>query len=190
MGPEISLMGIHQKEGRLTVTRIERTTPVLRPAIQSNQISLSGLRSSRNRRGKKRTSWPGRQHKKAADGRRQRRKNIIDVEREKYRVKNESLRNTSKKTTFLILINHASAPVRKKRLSPSSNVRREASWNECVEGSGMPRSVEISREVDRSKDRPKAHLGFVKSIWNSEKETELDWEYTVQGRNWPGGERK
>ena len=68
--------------------------------------------------------------KRAADGRRQRSWKIINEEREKYRAKNGSLQNTStnsKGTAFVILINHTSAPIRKERLSPPSNARREAS---------------------------------------------------------------
>ena len=68
--------------------------------------------------------------KRAADGRRQRSQKIIDEEREKYGAKNGSSRNTStnlKGAVFLILINHASAPIRKERLSPTSKVRRDAS---------------------------------------------------------------
>ena len=70
--------------------------------------------------------------KRAADGRRPRGQKIINEEREKYRAKNGSLRNTStdsKGTTFVILINHRSVPIRKKRLSPTSKARREASRN-------------------------------------------------------------
>ena len=44
----------------------------------------------------------------------------------------------SKGTTFVILIDHTSAPIRKERLTPSSKARREASQNEFVEKSGMP----------------------------------------------------
>ena len=47
--------------------------------------------------------------KRTADGRRQRGRKIINEEREKYRAKNGSLRNTStdsKGTAFVILINH------------------------------------------------------------------------------------
>ena len=44
----------------------------------------------------------------------------------------------SKGTTFVILINHASAPVRKERLSPTSKARREVSKNEFMEKGGMP----------------------------------------------------
>ena len=54
--------------------------------------------------------------KRAADGRRQRSSKIIDEKRENYRAKNESLRNTStdlKGAAFVILIKHASAPIRK-----------------------------------------------------------------------------
>ena len=64
---------------------------------------------------------------------------IINEEREKYRAKNGSLRYTStdsKGATFMILINHASAPVRKERLSPTSKARREASRNEFVKRVG------------------------------------------------------
>ena len=51
------------------------------------------------------------------------------MKREKYRVKNGSLRNTStdsKGATFVILINHASAPIGKERLSTTSKARRGA----------------------------------------------------------------
>ena len=51
------------------------------------------------------------------------------MKREKYRAKNGSLRNTStysKRATFVVLINHASAPIRKRGLSPTSKARREA----------------------------------------------------------------
>ena len=63
------------------------------------------------------------------------------MKREKYRAKNGSLRITStdsKVTTFVILKNHASAPIRKERLSPTSKARREASRNQFVEKGGMP----------------------------------------------------
>ena len=79
--------------------------------------------------------------KRAADRRRQGSRKIIDEEREKYRAKNGSFRNTStdsKGTAFVIMINHASAPVKKERLSPTSKARREASRNEFVEKGGMP----------------------------------------------------
>ena len=67
--------------------------------------------------------------KRAADGRRQRSRKIIDEERERYRAKNGFLQNTltdSKGTTFVILINHASAHIRKERLCPTSKTRRPA----------------------------------------------------------------
>ena len=43
----------------------------------------------------------------------------------------------SKGTTFVILINHASTPVKKERLSLTSKARREVSRNEFVEKGGM-----------------------------------------------------
>ena len=119
-------MGFHREQGGLIFAWIERKTTVLRLALQSKQSSLCGLHRSRDRRG----GGPNGQIvsiKRAADGRRQRSREIIDEEREKYRAKNGSLRNTStdsKGTTFVILINHASAPIRMERLSPTSKTRR------------------------------------------------------------------
>ena len=66
----------------------------------------------------------------------------------------------------MILINHASAPIRKERLTPSSKVRREASRNEFVEKGGMPDRVESSREIDSRENRPRSRPGFVKPIRN------------------------
>ena len=57
--------------------------------------------------------------KRAADGRRQKSRKIIIEEREKYRAKNGSLRNTStdsKGTAFVILINHTSVLIRKEKI--------------------------------------------------------------------------
>ena len=65
--------------------------------------------------------------KRAADGRKQRSRKIIYEEREKYRAKNGSLRNTStdsKGAAFVILKNHTSAPIRKERLSPTSKSKK------------------------------------------------------------------
>ena len=107
--------------------------------------------------------------KRTADGRRQRSRKIINEETEKYRAKNGSLRNTStdsKGTTFVILIDHRSAPIRKERLSPMSKARREASRNEFVEKGGMPDRVKSFREIDSRQDRPRARPGFVKPIRN------------------------
>ena len=73
------------------------------------------------------------------------------MKREKYMAKNRSLQNTSadsKETTFVILKNHARALVRKKRLSPTSKARREASRNQFVEKGGMPDRVKSFREID------------------------------------------
>ena len=105
----------------------------------------------------------------AADGRRQRSRKIIDEEREKYKAKNGSLRNTStnsKGTTFVLLKNHTSAPVRKERLSPTSKARREASRKEFMDKGGMPDRVKSFREIDSREDHPRARPGFVKPIRN------------------------
>ena len=107
--------------------------------------------------------------KRAADGRRQRGRKIINEEKEKYRAKNGSLRNTStdsKGATFVILINHTSAPITKKRLSPTSKARREASPNEFVDKGGMPDRVKSFREIYSRQNRPRARPGFVKPIRN------------------------
>ena len=66
----------------------------------------------------------------------------------------------------MILINHASAPIRKERLSPTSKARREASRNEFMEKGGMPDRVKSFREIDSRQDRPRAWPGFVKPIRN------------------------
>ena len=91
------------------------------------------------------------------------------MKREKYRAKNGLLRNTStdsKATTFVILIDHRSAPMRKKRLSPTSEAKREASRNEFVEKGRMPDRVESFGEINSRQDRPRARPGFVKPIRN------------------------
>ena len=105
--------------------------------------------------------------KRAVDGRRQRSRKIIDEEREKYRANNGSLRNIStdsKGTTFEILINQASAPIRKERLSPSSKARREASRIKFVGKGGMPDRVKSFVDINSREDRPRARPGFVKLI--------------------------
>ena len=148
---------------------------MLRPALQSKQSSLCGLQRSRDRGG----GGPNGQIvsvKRAAGGRRQRGRKIIDDEREKYRAKNGSLRNTStdsKGTTFVILINHTSSPIRKKRLSPSSKARRETSRNEFVEKGGMPDRVKCFREINSRQGRPRARPGFVKPIRNGLRKVQI-----------------
>ena len=159
-------MGIHREEGGLTFAQIERKTPVLRPALQSQQSSLCGLHCN----GKQGGGGPNVQIvsvKRAADGRRQRSWKIIDEERENNRAKNGSLCNTStdsKGTTFVILKNHISVPVRKERLSPMSKARREASRNEFVEKGRMPDRVKSFREIDSRKNHLRARPGFVQPI--------------------------
>ena len=66
----------------------------------------------------------------------------------------------------MILINHTSAPIRKKRLSPTSKARREVSQNQFVEKGGMPDRDKSFREIDSRQDRPRARPGFVKPIRN------------------------
>ena len=76
--------------------------------------------------------------------------------------------------TSRILINHASTPIRKERLSPTSKARREANRNEFVEKGGVPDRVKSFREVDHSENRPRARPGFVKPIRNGlKKEQDL-----------------
>ena len=161
-------MGIHSEEEGLTFFGIGRKAPVLRPALHSKQSFLCGLHRSGDRGG----GIPNGQIvsvKRAVDGRRQRSRKIIDEKREKYRAKSGSLRNTStdsKETTFVILINHASTPIRKERLSPTSKARREASRNRFVEKGGMPDRVKSFGEIDSRKNFPTARPGFVKPIRN------------------------
>ena len=61
---------------------------------------------------------------------------------------------------------HASAPVRKERLSPTKKARREASRNKLVEKGGMPDRVKSFGEIDSRQDRPRARPGFVKPMRN------------------------
>ena len=66
----------------------------------------------------------------------------------------------------MILKNHANAPIRKEKLSPTSKARREASRNEFVEKGGVLYKVKSFREIGSSGDRPRARPGFVKPIRN------------------------
>ena len=144
LGWRVAWWGATEKNGGLTLAGYERKTSILRPALQSNQSSMCGLRSSRDRGGGGPNGQIG-SIKRAADGRRQGSREIIDEEGEKYRAKNGFLRNTStdsKRTTFTILISHASAPIRKERLSPTSKATREACRNEFVEKGGVPDRIE------------------------------------------------
>ena len=143
-----------------------RKTTVLRSALQSNQSSLGGRHRSRDR---DRGGPNGKivSAKRAADGRKQRRRKTTNEKGKKYRAKNESLQNTSTDSNgaaFVILINHANAPIRKKRLSSTGKARREANQNEFMEKGGMPDRVESFREIDSKKDRPRPLPGFIKPI--------------------------
>ena len=64
----------------------------------------------------------------------------------------------------MILQTHASAPIRKERLSPTSKARREASRNEFMEKGGMPDRVKRFGEINSREDRPRARPGFVKPV--------------------------
>ena len=66
----------------------------------------------------------------------------------------------------MISINHASAPIRKERLSPTSKTRREAGRNEFMQKGGMPDRVESFREINSREGRPRVRPGFVKPIRN------------------------
>ena len=66
----------------------------------------------------------------------------------------------------MILINHASAPIRNERSSPTSKARREASRNEFMENGGMPDRAESFQEVDNIENRARPRLGFGKPIQN------------------------
>ena len=65
-----------------------------------------------------------------------------------------------------VIFNHASAPIRKKRLSSTSKAKTEASQNEFMEKGKMPDRVKSFREIDSRQDRPRAWPGFVKPIGN------------------------
>ena len=166
VGLEVCSLGIHGEERGLTFAQIERKLLVLRPALQLQQSSLCGLHDSRNR-GRGGPNGHVVSINRAADGTRQRSRKIIGEKKEKYWAKNGFLRNTltdSKGTTFAILINDASAPIRKERLSPTSKARREASGNEFVEKGRAPDRVESFGEINCRKDRPRAQSGFVQPI--------------------------
>ena len=105
--------------------------------------------------------------------------------------KNGSLQNTStdsKGTTFVILINHASTPIRKERLSPTSKARREASQNEFTEKSRMPDRVNSFREINSRKDHSRAWPGFAKPIRNGLRKVQnlIHSRQIVKGGNRPG----
>ena len=68
--------------------------------------------------------------------------------------------------TFVILINDASAPIRKERLSPTSKARTEASRNEFVEKGGVLDRVKRFREINSRENHTRAWPGFVEPIQN------------------------
>ena len=64
----------------------------------------------------------------------------------------------------MILKNHASAPVKKERWSPTTRARKEVSRNKFVEKGRVSDRVERFQEVDRSKNRSRANLGLLNSF--------------------------
>ena len=64
----------------------------------------------------------------------------------------------------MILINHASAFIRKKRLSPTSKAGRETSQSGLMEKGGMPDRFQSFQEISSKEDRPRARPGFIKPI--------------------------
>ena len=136
---------------------MERKTPVLTPAFQSNQSVLCSLyrRSDEGGGGPNSLIVSG---KKAADVRRQRSRKIIGEERKvlgQEQIFVEHL-NRLEGVAFVILINHASSPARKGRLSSTNKAKKKASHNKLFEKGGMPDRAESSEEVYRSKNRPRA----------------------------------
>ena len=112
----------------------------------------------------RRTKWPDCRHK-TDDKRRHKSREIINKKIEKYRAKNRSLWNTSmelKGVTFVILIIHTSAPIRKEKFMP--NEQSKASQNELVEKGEMPDKVKSFQEINSSENWPSAQPGFVKPI--------------------------
>ena len=71
----------------------------------------------------------------------------------------------SKEGTCVILINHASPPIRKEKLSPSNKVRRKARQNKHAK-SGWANEIKSKGKVDSSRDHPRARLELVKTIQN------------------------
>ena len=127
--------------------------------FQSKQSFLCGFHSS--------SGGPNGQInsiKRAADGKRQRSKGIIDRKR-KEQISAEYL-DGLEQTIFVISINHASASIRKERWSPTSQARREASRNVLVEKNGMPDRIKSFKENDSRENRLRARPGFVKLIRN------------------------
>ena len=119
-----------------------------RPALLLNESSLCGLRSSRCREGKgpecQVVSRRGTADRSTRDVER------LLMRREKKHYQEQILVEHlhSKGATYVILMNHASVPVRKKRLSPSNKARPKANRNKFAEESGMPDRIKCFRKVD------------------------------------------
>ena len=70
------------------------------------------------------------------------------------------------KNGFCDFKNHPSLPIRKERLRPMSEARREASRNEFMEKGRMPDRVKSFQEINSRQDRPRVRPGFVTPIRN------------------------
>ena len=79
------------------------------------------------------------------------------IKKEKYTVKNESLRSTSRNSKGATFEKPRKRACQKEK-SPASKARREASRNEFRKKSGMPHKFESLRNVNRSKNRPRIRL--------------------------------
>ena len=138
--------------------QIERKTPVLRPALQSKQSLLCGFHCDGGR-GRGGPNGQIISIKRAADRRRQRSRKIIDEEREKYRTENRSMQNTStdsKGAAFVILINHASMPITKKKLNPVSKAEGRPPEMSFWKRAGCQRGLKALEKsiVDRTSKSP------------------------------------
>ena len=65
---------------------------------------------------------------------------------------------------IVILKDHASAAIKKERLSPTSKERRKASRNKFVEKGGMPDRIKSFGKNSSREDRLRAQPGFAKPI--------------------------
>ena len=72
----------------------------------------------------------------------------------------------------MILMNHASMPIRKERWSSMYKARKEDSQNEFVEKGRVPDRVKSLRKINGSEDRLRARPGFVKPIQKGLSKTE------------------
>ena len=97
--------------------------------------------------------------KRAADGRRQRSREIIDEER-KIQGQERILGEHLERTDFCDFENPRKRAYHKGKIESTSKARKEASRNKSAKKGGVPDRVESFGEVDSSKNRPRARHGF------------------------------